>query len=97
MSGNILTHNYATSDLNIGYRHNALMVRAGLRNAFNKVGKSSTVYQLSDIVKSTLTQGNRGFGNMVYLSLSWNFLKGKQGEAQQVPNIVADNDAGIVK
>lgn len=97
LSGNILTHNYATSDLNIGYRHNALMVRAGLRNAFNKVGKSSTVYQLSDIVKSTLTQGNRGFGNMVYLSLSWNFLKGKQGEAQQVPNIVADNDAGIVK
>ena len=41
--------------------------------------------------------GNSGFGNMVYLSLSWNILKGHQHKVRRAEDINASLDDGIVK
>ncbi len=41
--------------------------------------------------------GNSGLGNMVYLSLSWNILKGHQHKVRRAEDINASLDDGIVK
>ncbi len=95
--GYFLVKNHATSDINIGYRHQALQIKLGLRNAFSKKGTSSTTENLSEAIKSTTLQGNRIFGNMLYLSLSWNIFRGKVTERPQVGDISINTDSGIVK
>lgn len=95
--GDILVHNNATSDLNIGYRYHALQLKVGLRNAFNKIGKVSTTNRESSLYKCTILQGNHTFGNMVYITFSWNFMKGKMTRRPRINELNMDTDAGIVK
>jgi hypothetical protein len=97
LSGNILQHNYSTSDLNVTYTHKALSARIGIRNVFSQNGKSTKWKELSDKVSSVSIQGNRGFGNMVYISLSWNLMKGRQHKAIRAKDINVNMDSGIVK
>ena len=95
--GDILTRDDAVSDASLAYRYKSLLAKIGLKNAFNKRGKMKTTTQMSDVVSSQIFQGNRGFGNMIYLSLSWNFSNGKQPKSHHVKEIYTDVDAGILK
>lgn len=95
--GDVLVHNHPTSDINIGYRHQALQAKVGIRNVFHANGKTSTTETMHDILKSSLSQGNRTFGNMVYVSLSWSILKGKMKKTPRVKDVQLDTDSGIVK
>lgn len=97
LSGDVLTHNCSTSDVNLGYQHRALQVKLGLRNAFRNNGKSGETKLMSDKLTSSLSHGNRAFGNMVYVSLSWSFMRGKMIKTAQAKDVPLNTDAGIVK
>lgn len=97
LSGDVLTHNCSTSDVNIGYRHRALQLKLGLRNAFRNKGKSSETRLMTDKLTSTLSSGNRAFGNMVYVSLSWSLMRGKMIKTAQAKDVPLNTDADIIK
>lgn len=95
--GDILTQNYSTSDINIGFRHQSLQLKLGLRNVFNKKGKTSATENLSETLRGQTVQGNKTFGNMVYITLSWNLFKGASQKKSQIKDVQIDMDSGIVK
>lgn len=97
LSGDMLTHNCSTSDVNVGYRYRALQLKLGLRNAFRSKGKSGETRLMTDKLISNLSSGNRAFGNMVYISLSWNLMRGKMIKTAQAKDTPVNTDAGIVK
>ena len=93
----MLTHNCSTSDVNVGYRYRALQLKLGLRNAFRSKGKSGETRLMTDKLISSLSSGNRAFGNMVYISLSWSLMRGKMIKTTQAKDTPVNTDAGIVK
>lgn len=95
--GDILMRVCSSSDINVGYRHRSLQAKVGLRNVFRKDGKESITKNISNVIKSTFSQGNRTFGNMVYVSLSWSILKGKVFKKAQAKDIQINMDSGIIK
>lgn len=97
LSGDMLTHNCSTSDVNVGYRYRALQLKLGLRNAFRSKGKSGETRLMTDKLISNLSSGNRAFGNMVYISLSWSLMRGKMIKTAQAKDTPVNTDAGIVK
>lgn len=97
LSGDVLTHNCSTSDVNVGYRYRALQLKLGLRNAFRSKGKSGETRLMTDKLISSLSSGNRAFGNMVYISLSWSLMRGKMIKTTQAKDTPVNTDAGLVK
>ncbi len=95
--GNILTRNYSSSDINLGYRYRSLQLKLGLRNVFNKKGKTSSTENLSEALRGQTVQGNKTFGNMVYVTFSWNLFKGTAKKKPQIEDTQVDMDSGIVK
>ena len=95
--GDMLTHNCSTSDFNVGYRYRALQLKLGLRNAFRNKGKSGETRLMTDKLTSTLSNGNRAFGNMVYVTLSWSLMRGKMIKTAQAKDTPVNTDAGIIK
>ena len=93
--GETLIHHYSTSDFNVGYTHRALSLKAGIRNAFAPKGKDLRWRRHNDNLCLQRIQGNKGFGNMVYVGLSWNLFKGRQHQLQQVKQTDAALDSGI--
>lgn len=97
LEGDLLEHRYATSDFNVAYQYHSFSVKVGWRNAVSPKGKLTKLRRLSDTISSAEVTGNSGFGNMVYLSLSWNILKGHQHKVRRAEDINASLDDGIVK
>lgn len=95
--GNILTRNHSTSDINVGFRHQSLQLKMGLRNVFNKKGKTSATENLSEALRGETVQGNKTFGNMFYVTLSWNLFKGAAKKKKEIKDIQINMDSGIVK
>lgn len=91
----VLSRSYETSDFHLGYKHRALAVKVGLRNAF--ASNAFKRRKLSGLVPSTTVRGNRGFDNMAYVSFSWSFLKGHQRNSKRIKDIRTNMDSGIVK
>lgn len=96
LMGSYLTYYYPSSDFNIGYKHQNLSIKMGVRNIFSD-GATTRTRRFSAFTPSTEIVGNKLFGNMIYLSLSWSLFKGHQINIHQMRNVNANIDAGIVK
>ena len=97
LTGETLIRNYSTSDFNVSYTHRALSIKAGLRNAFQPKGSQQRQLRENDRMTLCHITGNKGFGNMVYLSLSWNIFRGRQHQVPQAKADDANLDSGIMK
>lgn len=97
LTGETLTHNCPTTNLSLAYKNKSLSVKLGLRNMFQKSGSGTRTERLSDIAYTNSIIRNHAFGNMVYLSFSWNVNAGKELVRKKVNATNADIDAGIVK
>ena len=95
--GDLLVRNCSSSDICLGYRYRSLQAKIGLRNAFRNNGKTYVTENQSPILKSIMSQGNRTFGNMVYVSLSWGIFKGKSTKKAKAKDIQINTDSGIIK
>ena len=97
LMGETLIRNYSTSDFNVSYTHRALSVKAGLRNALQPNGSQQRQTRENDHMTLRHISGNKGFGNMVYLSLSWNIFRGRQHQVPQTKTDDANLDSSIMK
>lgn len=95
--GETLVRQYGSANLSAAYKWNDLSVKLGIRNLFNPKGAGSETERLSDIVYSYNETRNKAFGNMIYLSVSWNFSNGKKSNNARVINKNASTDTGIIK
>ncbi|WP_300729479.1 TonB-dependent receptor [uncultured Bacteroides sp.] len=87
------------SSTNIGctYKYRNLSLKLGMRNVFNPGGSKTVSVCLSDIAAGVNEIRNKAFGNMVYLSLSWNLVKGRDYKSKPVRNMDLKMDDGIVR
>lgn len=90
-------YQYSTSDINLGYRHKAFSAKLGVRNVLRPQGEKSKITGFSPILPFTIIEGNKGFGNMLYLSLSWSLSRGHQSKSQPIRRLEPNRDNGIVK
>ena len=97
LDGETLTRDFGSTTLSVGYKRKALSVRCSIKNMFNDGGSRKRVDYLSDIASSRYEIQNRGFGNMVYLSLSWSISSGKKNTHNAIKTTNANIDTGIVK
>ncbi|MCO6026145.1 outer membrane beta-barrel family protein [Prevotella cerevisiae] len=97
LSGETLVHHFGSTTLSVGYKRKTLSVKCGVKNIFNSTGTGNRVDYLSDIASSRKEMHNHAFGNMVYLSLSWNISSGKRHAQKAVKSADANIDTGIIK
>lgn len=97
LNGETIIRNLGSSSLSISYKWPHLAAKLGCRNMFTPKGTGSQIKQLSPIVFSYIETRNNAFGNMLYVSLSYNIFKGKKHAQTRIPNKNANLDSGIVK
>ncbi len=97
LNGETIIRNLGSSSLSISYKWPHLSAKLGCRNMFTPKGTGSQLKQLSPIVCSYIETRNNAFGNMLYLSLSYNIFKGKKHMQTRIPNKNISLDSGIVK
>lgn len=95
--GETLVRQYGSANLSAAYKWNDLSVKLGIRNLFNPKGAGSETERLSEMAYSYNETRNKAFGNMIYLSVSWNFSNGKKSNNTRVINKNASTDTGIIK
>ena len=91
--------NLGTTNACLSYRTNRFSVKLGVRNAFNHKGSGRITERISDIAYKYEVIRNHAFSNMVYLSLSWNFLQSKTHRKSngRVVSTSPNLDDGIVR
>lgn len=97
LDGETLTRDLGSTTLSLGYKRKALSLKCGIKNLFNNKGSRKTMEYLSDMAYSRQEVRNQGFGNMVYLSLSWNISSGKKNTHNAIKTTSANIDTGIIK
>lgn len=97
LDGETLARDFGSTTLSLGYKRKALSVKCSIKNMFNNKGSRNTMEYLSDIAYSHQEIRNQGFGNMVYLSLSWNISSGKKNTHNAIKTTSANIDTGIIK
>ena len=97
LTGETIYHDLAKTNLSLTYKHNNLSVKGGIRNMLMAHGTGNRTERLSDTAYSWNETRNHAFGNMVYLSLSWNMSKGKAHKQLPVKMSNSSLDSGIVK
>ncbi len=88
---------YPTADLHIGYKYKKLLVNMGVMNLFLSEGRRFTVENKSAVAYKYTSTCSRDFGNMLYLTLSWNFSKGSKQKTDDMELRKTNIDTGIVK
>lgn len=91
--------NLGTTNACLTYRANRFSVKMGIRNAFNHKGSGRVAEQISDKAYKYEETRNHAFGNMVYLSFSWNFIQSKSHRKSN-SHVISTNpslDDGIVR
>lgn len=85
------------SDISVAYKYKTLKVGAGIMNPFQPSGNNTGSRLISDLVYKESRTHQKAYGNMVYLSLTWNFTQGRKYRSQGKNVNHADGDSGIVK
>lgn len=99
LTGETVFRNLGTTNLCATYRMKSLSLKLGIRNAFNHKGSGNVEERLSANAYKRTEIRNHAFGNMVYFSLTWNFLRSSKKRNTQKNVITSDPslDDGIVK
>ncbi|WP_300729357.1 outer membrane beta-barrel protein [uncultured Bacteroides sp.] len=97
LMGETLIRQGSSTNIGCAYKYRNLSVKLGMRNIFNPLGSKIETVRLSDIASGTSEIRNEAFGNMVYLSLSWNLVKGRAYKSKRIKNINMRMDDGIIR
>lgn len=97
LTGETIFHNYGTTHISLAYKEKRFSVKCGVRNLFNSSGSGIRNKRLSDIAYATSETRNRAFGNMLYMSFSWNISSGVKHRSKLIKVDNSSMDTGIVK
>lgn len=95
--GESISYGEYGSQLNTRYKFKNLLIGAGILLPFSPNGLKVGRTRLSDIAFSESWTSSSNFGNLVTLTVSWNFNYGRKHEAIKKRLENSDTDSGIVK
>lgn len=93
----MINYRSKTADINIKYKYRSLQIGTGVMNPFLANGTPSRSKHLSSIAKKESCSYIKDYGNMVYVTLSWNLSFGRKYNSGQKRFNNSDNDSGIVR
>lgn len=95
--GESISYGEYGSQLNTRYKFKNLLIGAGVLLPFSPNGLKVGRTRLSDVAFSESWTSSSNFGNLVTLTVSWNFNYGRKHESTQKKLENSDTDSGIVK
>lgn len=93
----MLNYSSKSTGISVKYKYKDCQIGGGVMNPFLANGTPSGSKILSSVVKKESWNYTRDYGNMVYITLSWNFSFGRKYNSSQKKLNNSDNDSGIVK
>lgn len=93
----VLNRYYQSANASVGYKLKNLIMHIGMKDPFITNGRQTSNETLSKVAYKMNDTKIKDFGNMVYLSLSWNFSNGRKHKSGDVEKKYINKDSGIVK
>jgi hypothetical protein len=93
----VVNRTYQSANVSVGYKWKQMIMHIGVSDPLIKNGNYTREETLSTIAYKKAYTRIKDMGNMVFVSLSWNFSTGRKHNAGEVEKKYIDKSSGIVK